>query len=67
MLPSRHWLAESPEGVAIQVYCVIIASLLLLLWTGKRPTKRQMEALWFYWTGFAEEEELLQALATKTV
>lgn len=62
MLPCKHWLAESPEGVAIQVYSVLIASLLLLLWTDRRPTKRQMEALWFYWTGFADEEELLAAL-----
>jgi hypothetical protein len=62
MLPCKHWLAESPEGVAIQVYSVLIASLLLLLWMGRRPTKREMEALWFYWTGFADEDELLAAL-----
>jgi hypothetical protein len=62
MLPCRHWLAESPEGVAIQIYCVLIASLLLMLWNGRRPTKRQMEALWFYWSGFATEEELKRVL-----
>ncbi|HUR46135.1 MAG TPA: IS4 family transposase [Candidatus Saccharimonadales bacterium] len=61
MLPTRHWLAESPQGVAIQIYCAMIASLLLLIWTGKRPSKRQMEALWFYWVGFFSEEELIQA------
>jgi IS4 transposase len=65
MLPARHWLAESPAGVAIQLYCVMIAALLLLLWTGRRPTKRQMEALWFYWIGFIDEEELTKALSEK--
>jgi hypothetical protein len=62
MLPCRHWIAESPEGVAIQIYTVMIASLLLMLWTGKRPTKRQMEALQLYWMGFISVEELAKAL-----
>jgi hypothetical protein len=65
MLPCKHWLAESPEGATIQIYCAMIAALLLFLWTGKRPTKRQMEALWFYWVGFIDDEELIQALGTK--
>lgn len=62
MLPCRHWLAESPQGVTIQIYSVMIASLLLFLWTGKRPTKRRMEALQFYWVGMADEDELIKAL-----
>lgn len=62
MLPCRHWIAESPEGVAIQVYTVMIASLLLMLWTGRRPSKRQMEALRLYWMGFISEQELTEAL-----
>ena len=66
MVPCRHWLAESPEGVSLQIYCVLIADLLLMLAAGRRPTKRQMEALWFYWLGFATESELLARLsATK--
>jgi hypothetical protein len=65
MLPCGHWLAESPAGVTIQLYCVMIAALLLLLWTGQRPTKRQMEALRFYWAGFIEEGELVAALKNK--
>jgi hypothetical protein len=62
MLPCRHWIAESPQGVAIQIYTVMIASLLLMLWTGRRPTKRQMEALQFYAMGFISESELIKAL-----
>jgi len=65
MLPCRHWLAESPEGVSIQIYSVLIAALLLLLATGHRPTKREMEALQFYWLGFISEEELIAALSTQ--
>ncbi len=37
ILNCRHWLAESPQGVEIQIYCALIASLLLMLWTGQRP------------------------------
>jgi hypothetical protein len=62
MLPCRHWLAESPEGIAIQLYSVLIAALLLFLASGRRPNKRQMEALWFYFNGLAEEDELLLLL-----
>jgi hypothetical protein len=65
MLPCRHWLAESPAGVSIQIYSVFIAALLLMLASGRRPNKRQMEALWFYWSGFISEQELLQALSAQ--
>lgn len=62
MLPCEHWLAESPRGATLQIYSLLIAALLLFLWTGRRPTKRQMEALWFYWSGLADPDELAQAL-----
>jgi hypothetical protein len=63
ILNCRHWLAESPAGVEIQIYCVLIASLLLMLWTGQRPTKRMVESLRYYWMGLADEEDLLALLA----
>jgi hypothetical protein len=62
ILNCRHWLAESPDGVQIQIYCVLIASLLLMLWTGQRPNKRMVESLQWYWTGLATEEDLLTLL-----
>lgn len=62
MLPCKHWMAESRSGVTIQIYCALIAALLLFLWTGTRPTKRQMEALRLYWSGFIDEDELLASL-----
>jgi hypothetical protein len=62
ILNCRHWLAESPSGVQIQIYCVLIASLLLMLWTGQRPNKRMVESLPWYWTGMATEEDLVTLL-----
>jgi hypothetical protein len=58
ILNCRHWLAESPEGVRIQIYCVLIASLLLMLWSGQRPNQRMVESLQWYWMGMATAEEL---------
>lgn len=62
VLGCRHWLAESQAGVTTQVYCALIASVLLVLWTGSRPTKRQWEALQLYWMGWASLDELQAAL-----
>ena len=58
ILNCRHWLAESPAGVDMQFYSVLICALLLMLWTGQRPNKRMVEALRFYQTGWADEEDL---------
>ena len=62
ILGCRHWLAESPRGVALQVYCALIAALLLLRYTGRRPSKRAMEMIRFYLVGSATIEELTHSL-----
>jgi hypothetical protein len=62
ILGCRHWLAESPEGVTLQVYLALIAALLLQLYTGKRPSKRMMELIQFYLLGVASLEELTKGL-----
>jgi hypothetical protein len=62
ILGCRHWLAESQEGVTLQVYCALIASVLIALWTGKKPTKRQWEALQLYWLGWSTIEDLERVL-----
>jgi hypothetical protein len=62
ILNCRHWLAESPAGASIQIYCVLIAALLLMLWTGQRPNKRAVESLRWYWSGWITEEELVEFL-----
>ena len=63
ILGCRHWLAESECGVALQVYCALIAALLLLRRTGRRPGKRAMEMIRFYLLGYATLDELSAALA----
>jgi hypothetical protein len=55
---NRHLFAESLPGVKIQMYLALIASLLLMLYTGRRPTKRQMEAIHFHLMGWASDDEL---------
>lgn len=62
LLPCRHWLAESEDGVATQVYCALIAALLLSRRNGKLPTKRMMERLRFWMMGWADDDELAAAL-----
>lgn len=58
VLGRRHLLSESQNGVTIQVYVAMIASLLLSLWVGKKPTKRSYEMFCLYFSGWATEEEL---------
>ena len=58
ILGCRHWLAESARGVALQVYCALIAALLLLRASGRRPGKRAMELIRFYLLGYATLDEL---------
>jgi Transposase DDE domain len=62
ILGCRHLLANSQEGVTIQVYLAIIASLLISLWVGRKPTVRTLEMIQFYFQGWATEEELMAHL-----
>jgi hypothetical protein len=63
MLGCRHLLSRDPTGVEIQTYCAIIACMLISLWTGRKPTLRTYEMICHYFTGLAEEDELLAHLA----
>jgi hypothetical protein len=47
----------------VQVYCAIIACMLISLWTGRKPTLRTHEMICWYFCGMASEEELLAHLA----
>ena len=64
VLGCRHLLSESPNGVEIQLYVALIASLLIVLWTGRKPTKRTWEMIQFYLIGWASLEELQRHLMT---
>ena len=62
ILGCQHLLSTCENGVEIQVYVAIIASLLVSLWTGRKPTKRTYEMLCFFFCGMADEDELLAHL-----
>jgi hypothetical protein len=69
LLGCRHLLSDKPDGLRIQVYCAIIACMLLSLWTNRKPTKATLEMFYYYFTGLAEEDELeshLQKLKLQT-
>jgi hypothetical protein len=63
VLGCRHLLSHDPVGIEIQTYCAIIACMLISLWTGRKPTLRTYEMICYYFTGLAEEDELLAHLA----
>lgn len=60
ILGCRHLLALSEDGVRIQVYVALIASLLVSLWTNAKPTKATFEMLCHYFSGWASEAELVE-------
>jgi len=60
VLGCRHLLSHSQNGIELQVYCAIIACMLVSLWTGKKPTLRTHEMICWYFCGMADGEELLR-------
>jgi IS4 transposase len=64
----RHLLSTDQGGFTIQVDAALIASLLVSLSTGRKPTKRTFEMLCFFFADWATAEELqhhLERLAKK--
>ena len=59
ILGCRHLISRDQNGIEIQTYCAIIACMLIALWTGKKPTLRTYEMICFYFTGLADEDELM--------
>lgn len=58
----RHFLAESPTGVATQLYLAIIAGLMLQSVLGRRPDQRLWERVQLYLMGWATLDELMSAV-----
>lgn len=63
VLGCRHLLSYNQNGIELQTYAAIIACMLIALWTGRKPTIRTYEMLCWYFTGMADEEELLAHIA----
>jgi hypothetical protein len=59
ILGCRHLLSYNQNGIELQTYAAIIACMLISLWTGRKPTLRTYEMLCWYFTGLADEEELI--------
>ena len=59
VLGCRHLLSYCENGIELQTYAAIIACMLIALWTGRKPTVRTYEMHCWYFTGMADEEELL--------
>jgi hypothetical protein len=62
LMKADHWMAESRNGVAIQIYLTLITAQLLLLFSGQRPNKRALELLHFMAMGWATPEEVIKLL-----
>lgn len=68
ILGCTHWLSTTYQGVTLQVYVAVLASLLVSLWTGRKPTKRTLEMICLYFQGWATGEELTKHIESlKTV
>ena len=58
VLQADHLLSLSENGLTIVMYCALIASMMITLWTGKKPTKRTFEMLCMYFMGWAQESDV---------
>jgi Transposase DDE domain len=63
VLGSRHLIAENRNGVTLQMYAALIVSLLIVLRTGRKPTKRTFEVIQFHLLGWVSDEEFDAHLA----
>ena len=63
ILGSRHLISTKENGITIQLYAGLIASLLVVLWTDVKVNKRTWEMLQFYLIGWASLEELEKHIA----
>lgn len=62
VLGCRHLMSHKAEGIMIQVYCALIAALLMSLTLGGDIGRRGFELICLYFQGWADEDELLDGL-----
>jgi hypothetical protein len=63
VLGCKQLLSAKTRGVEIQLYCALLAGLLMALATGGDLTRRNYEMVCLYMTGWADDDELVAALA----
>jgi IS4 transposase len=64
VLSCRHLISQKANGIEIQMYCALIACLMIQLVAGKnvRPNTWTYKLLCLYVQGWADEEEVLEHL-----
>ena len=62
VLGCRHLLSQRVEGIQIQVYCAVIACMLINLWTGRKAGKHMVAMLSWYFMGVASEQDVQRFL-----
>lgn len=62
VLGCRKLISLKTEGVAIQVYCALIAALLLSLAAGASVGRREFELVCLFLQGWADEDEVIAGL-----
>lgn len=67
VMQCRHFLAESPQGVTIQLYLALIGAVLIQLHLGQRPSRRLWEALQLYFLGLFSQDDLAAAIEKEKV
>jgi hypothetical protein len=63
VLGCRHLFSHKAEGIAIQVYCALIAALLLSQLLGRSIGRRGFVLVSLYLQGWAEPDEVVDGLA----
>lgn len=67
ILGARHLISTKENGITMQLYSGLIASLLIVLWTGLKANKRTWEMVQFYLMGWASLNELELHIAKQKV
>jgi DDE family transposase len=62
LLGARHLLSNREEGLDIQVYCTVLACILIQLISGKKPNIAMRSMLGWYLLGVATEAEVIAFL-----
>lgn len=62
VLSCRHLLSQDPRGIQIQMYCALIACLLIQLACPIKPNQWTYKLLCLYQQGWVTDEELLEHL-----
>jgi hypothetical protein len=62
ILGCRNWLSLTLQGLTLQVYVALLASILIALWTGNKPTRSAFRVICLYFQGWVSDEELIQHL-----